>query len=227
VVLLGLFTAAYTIVEERSLFLRERMVNLRIAPYVASKLLVYGGLSLVASLLFLIVLAVGVQLPAQGMFLPAPLELFITLALTALAGVSLGLLISTLTDKIDAATYAVLAVLLVQILFPGVLFKMDGVLKPLSQITITRWSLEALGATVNMNQRNAEGRIVIESKPVKNGVVLESAPAGLQIYPAPSALNLDYPNNSGELVARWGILALFTAIFMVGASVILDRSEPF
>lgn len=227
VVLLGLFTAAYTIVEERSLFLRERMVNLRIAPYIASKLLVYGGLSLVASLLFLIVLGIGVQLPAQGMFLPAPIELFITLALTALSGVSLGLLISTLTDKIDAATYAVLAVLLVQILFPGVLFKMDGVLKPLSQITITRWSLEALGGTINMNQRNAEGRIVIESKPTRNGVVLESAPLGLQIYPAPSALNLDYPNTSGELFARWGVLLAFTVIFMISASVILDRSEPF
>jgi ABC transport system ATP-binding/permease protein len=227
VVLLGLFTAAYTIVEERSLFLRERMVNLRIAPYIASKLLVYGGLSLVASLLFLIVLGIGVQLPAQGLFLPAPLELFITLALTALAGVSLGLLISVLTDKIDAATYAVLAVLLVQILFPGVLFKMDGVLKPLSQATLTRWSLEALGGTIRMNERNIEGRIVIESKPVRNGVVLESAPLGLQVYPAPSALNLDYPNAAGGLIARWGVLLLFTSVFMVGAGVILDRSEPF
>jgi ABC-type multidrug transport system ATPase subunit/pSer/pThr/pTyr-binding forkhead associated (FHA) protein len=227
VVLLGLFTAAYTIVEERTLFLRERMVNLRIAPYLASKLLVYGSLSLVACLLFVITLAIGVRLPDQGMFLWGPLELYITLALTSLVGVALGLLISVSTDKIDTATYAVLIVLLIQILFPGVLFKMDGVLKPLAQITVTRWSLEALGGTINMNQRNAEGRIVIQSLPVRNGVVLESAPLGTQVYPSPSALNLDYPDDFGGIALRWGVLILFTSGLMVAAGVVLDRSEPF
>lgn len=227
VVLLGLFTAAYTIVEERSLFLRERMVNLRIAPYLASKLLVYGGLSLIACVLLLITLAIGVRLPDQGVFIWGPLELFITLVLTAFAGVSLGLLISTATEKIDTATYLVLAVLLAQILFPGVLFKMDGILKPLSQVTVTRWSLEALGATININQRNAEGRIVIQSLPTRNGVVLENAPLGVQVYPAPSALNLDFPDDGGGLLIHWGVLVAFSVMFMVGAGIVLDRSEPF
>ncbi len=227
VVLLGLFTAAYTIVIERPLFLRERMVNLRIAPYLVSKLLVYGALSLIAAAFFEIAIAVGVRIPDQGMFLPGFLELYITLALTAITGVALGLLISTLTDAIDTATYAVLAVLLVQILFPGVLFKMDGVLKPLSQLTVTRWSLEALGGTIDMNARNAEGRIVIQSLPVRNGVVLVNAPPGLQVYPAPSPQNLDYPDQVGGLLLRWGVLVLFTGVLMVAAGVLLDRSEPF
>jgi ABC-type multidrug transport system ATPase subunit len=227
VVLLGLFTSAYTIVEERSLFLRERMVNLRIAPYLASKLLVYGLLALIACALLILALSIGVRLPDQGLLTWAPLELFVTLSLTAIAGISLGLLISTLTDKVNTATYAMLAVLLVQILFPGVLFKMDGALTPVSQVTITRWSLEALGATVNIAARNAEGRIVIQSKPTRNGVVLEDAPVGTQVYPAPSALNLDFPNTPGALLAHWGVLILFSAGLMIAAGVILDRSEPF
>ncbi len=61
VALLGMFATAYTIVEEKSLFLRERMSNLRVGPYVLSKVLVYGAFALVSCLLALLTLAIGVS----------------------------------------------------------------------------------------------------------------------------------------------------------------------
>jgi len=229
VVLLGIFSAAYTIVEEKSLFLRERMVNLRLMPYLLSKLVVYGGFSLISCILLLIAISFGVRLPDHGVITWAPLELFITLALTSLAGVSLGLLISAVTGKIDAATYAVLGVLFIQILFPGVLFNMDGALKPLSQLTITRWSLEALGATANMVARNAEGRIVVVSDPVnpRTNQVLEGAPPSTRIFPSPSALSLNYATTASDLAVHWLVLILFGAVFCGVAALALSRSEAF
>ncbi len=227
VVLLGIFSAAYTIVVEKSLFLRERMVNLRIAPYLLSKFVVYGGLALASCLLLLIAVALGVRLPDHGVLTWGPLELFITLALTAFTGVGLGLLISALTGRVDAATYAVLGVLFVQILLPGVLFKMDGVLKPFSQLTVTRWSLEALGATADMTARNAEGRIVVISDPVnpRTGQVLEGAPQAKRIFPAPATPSVDYPNDAGGLIIHWGVLIGFTLVFAGAASLALNRNE--
>ncbi len=230
VTLLGIFASAYTIVEERSLFLRERMVNLRIPPYLLSKVAVYGGFSLISCILLLVTVALGVQLPAKGVLLPwGPLEMFITLALTAIAGVSIGLLLSALVKQVNAVTYAVLAVLFIQILFPGVLFKMEGALEPLSKVTITRWSLEALGGTVDMNARNAEGRIIVLRPAInpKTNKPLPGAPDTKQDIAAPAALGVSYPTSGSELAARWAVLAGFSIVFLVIGGVALNRTESF
>jgi len=229
VTLLGIFASAYTIVAEKSLFLRERMVNLRIAPYLTSKVPVYGGLSLISCALLLITVSLGVEYPAKGLILPGWLELFVTLALTALAGVSIGLLLSSLVRQVNAVTYAVLAVLFVQILFPGVLFKMDGALEPLSRITITRWSLEALGGTADMIARNSESQFVVSRTPInpKTNKPLVGAPDTKEFFPSPSVLSVTYATQAGELLVRWLALIAFSAIFLIGAGLALNRSESF
>lgn len=229
VTLFGVFASAYVIVVEKSLFLRERMVNLRITAYLASKFLVYGGLALLSCLLALILFGVGVELPAQGILTNGFLELLITMALTALAGVSLGLLISALNRQVNAVTYLVLAVLFVQILFPGVLFKMDGALEPLSRLTMTRWALEALGGTADMIARNAEGRIVVAAQAInpKTNRPLPNAPLTRQFFPAPPSLSVSYATDAGELAVRWLALIGFAAVFLAASHVALRRNEPF
>ena len=229
VALLGMFATAYTIVEEKSLFLRERMSNLRVGPYVLSKVLVYGAFALVSCLLALLTLAIGVELPAQGLITWGPLELFVTLALTALAGVSLGLLISALNREVNAVTYLVLGVLFVQILFPGVLFPMNGALEAPSRLTLTRWSLEALGGTVNMQARDAEGHFVIETAPInpRTGDPLPGAPLARQAYQTPSSLSVDYAATATDLWIRWGALLAFSALFLIATWIVLHRNETF
>lgn len=228
VTLLGIFASAYTIVEERSLFFRERMVNLRIPPYLLSKVAVYGGLCLISCLLLLLTVSLGAQLPGQGLITWGPLEMFITLALTAIAGVSIGLLLSSLVRQVNAVTYAVLAVLFVQILFPGVLFKMEGALEPLSKLTVTRWSLEALGGTADMVARNAEGRIVVLSPVLdKNNRPLPALGDTRRFLPAPAVEGVTYPSSAGELWARWILLAGFSVLFLVVGGFALNRNESF
>lgn len=227
VTLLGIFAAAYTIVEEKNLFLRERMTNLRIAPYLLSKVLVYGGFALVSCFLALITLSFGIELPSQGLLLWGPLEIYITLALTALAGVTLGLMISSFARQINAVTYIVLALLFVQILFAGVLFQMNGALEIPSRLTITRWSLEALGSTADMPARDAESHFVVATVPVSRdtGEPLRNAPLTRQFYPAPSALSVNYASDAGGLLLRWGVLLAFSVIFLASAAYVLDRSD--
>jgi hypothetical protein len=229
VTLFGIFASAYTIVAEKSLFLRERMVNLRIAPYLASKVVVYSVLSMISSILLLLTLSIGVRLPEHGLIMWGPLELFITMTLTAIAGVSIGILLSALNRQVNAVTYAVLALLFVQILFPGVLFKMDGALEPISRLTVTRWSLEAMGGTTNMAARDAEGRIVVQATAInpRTGKPLVGAVQPRQFFPAPPALSVTYPTEANDLLIRWGVLIAFSAVFLIGASLALNRSESF
>ncbi len=220
VTLLGVFASAYTIVVEKSLFLRERMVNLRVGPYLASKVLVYGGLSILSAALLLIIVAFGVRLPDQGLITWAPLEMFISLALTALAGVSIGLLLSAINRQVNAVTYLMLGVLFIQILFPGVLFAMNGPLEPLSRLTITRWSLEALGGTANMVARNAEGMTILHT-------LVGGVSPGVRLLAGPSVLSVTYPTVAGELLIRWGVLVLFSVVFLGVSALILRRNESF
>jgi hypothetical protein len=228
VTLLGIFAAAYTIVEEKTLFLRERMSNLRVPPYLASKFVVYGALSLISAALAMLTLSIGVELPQQGLLTWGPLELFITLALTSLAGVSIGLLLSAINRQVNGVTYAVLAVLFVQILLPGVLFRMDGPLEVPSRLTITRWSLEALGATTHIVDRDAEGRFVIETQPVnRRGEPLQGVDTARQFYQVSSALNVTYPTDANGLLIRWGALATFSLVLLTGAGLALRRDESF
>jgi len=221
VTLLGVFASAYTIVVEKSLYLRERMVNLRVGPYLASKVLVYGGLSVLSAALLLVIVAFGVRLPDQGLILWGPLELFISLALTALAGVSIGLLLSAFNRQVNAVTYLMLGVLFIQILFPGVLFSMNGPLEPLSRLTITRWSLEALGGTANMVARNSEGATILHT--------LMAGPnlPGVRLLPGPAVLSVTYPTTAGELLIRWGALLVFSIVFLAISALVLRRSESF
>jgi len=228
VTLFGIFAAAYTIVTEKSLFLRERMVNLRIAPYLVSKAVVYGALAIFSCLLLLITFSLGVRLPDKGVLMWGPLEIFITIALTAFAGVSIGILLSAISKQVNAVTYAVLGILFVQILFPGVLFDMKGPLEVLSRMTVTRWSLEALGSSADMVARDSESMIVVDSVAVnRKGQPIPGAPPARSVFPAPPSLSVTYPRDAGGLLIRWGALVGFSALFLIGAGLALNRNESF
>ena len=193
--LLGLFASAYEIVREQAIYQRERMINLSILAYVFSKAGVLFGFSLLQALLFLGVLALRVELPTQGVFLPAPVEMYITLVLTTMASVGLGLFISALTRNDRLVIYIVLLVLFAQILFAGVIFELPGVARPLAWLTVSHWSIDALGSTVDMRQLQELDKI-----------------AGAPVVKA--TWDVNYGHTVKHLVSRWLVLGGFAATFV-------------
>jgi hypothetical protein len=67
-----------------------------------------------------------------------------------------GLLISAIAPNASSVSYIILGVMFIQILFAGVLFKLPGVSGTLSNLTLSRWTTEALGVSVNLEQLNAD-----------------------------------------------------------------------
>jgi ABC-type transport system involved in multi-copper enzyme maturation permease subunit len=150
----GIINAAREITKESAIYRRERLANLRIGPYVLSKLLVLTLLVLIQSLILLVLIGLKVRLPAMGVLLPAGLELFVTTFLTSLAGLAMGLAISSASSTPDRAISVVPLALIPQILFAGVIFSLgDGltIQRLLSWFTISRWAMDAYGTTVNLN----------------------------------------------------------------------------
>ena len=78
--------------------------------------------------------------------IPVELEWFFTLELMLLAGISLGLLISSVSKSINQATLLMFPAMLIQILLAGLLFDVGK----LSWLSFTHWGLQALGNSLNL-----------------------------------------------------------------------------
>src|SRR5579875_1285635 len=151
-VMFGCINGAREIVKEAPIYRRERAVNLGIIPYMFSKIAVLGLLCLLQSL----VLVVMVNLKApfhQGIFLPVGLEIYITMALTSLAGLMLGLTISAIAPNNDRAMSFVPIILIPQVIFSGIIFALNNAgLQFLGSFFAARWAMAAMGSTVGLHE---------------------------------------------------------------------------
>src|SRR6266705_3245286 len=116
---LGLTNSADDIIRDRAVLQRERNLNVRLSYYIFSKTITLGVFALVQCVLF--VLIGNYVLQIRGMFW---LYLGIML-MTAMGGVSLGLLISSLVADPKTAANIVPLVLIPQIIMGGALIKYE------------------------------------------------------------------------------------------------------
>ncbi len=215
--LLGIFAAAYEIIKEEAIYARERMVNLKIVPYLLSKMAVLALFAAIQCLLLLLVVRLRVEYPANGVMLPAAIEMYITLFLASLANIAAGLLISALARSQNTVIYVILIVLFVQILFAGAIFDLPDLAKPISYLTTSRWTLEALGDTVNLPERRAASVscVEFENEQLRRGLSQAESPCiNGQIKQTPDfKFNVSYDSTTAHLLTRWAVLMAFALAF--------------
>jgi ABC-type multidrug transport system ATPase subunit/pSer/pThr/pTyr-binding forkhead associated (FHA) protein len=214
-VLLGLFAAAYEVVKERSIYGRERMVNLSITSYLSSKFLVLGSFALLQGALLLGSLQLaGVELPSlPTVLLPTWPELYVTIVLATLASIATGLFISTITPTRNAVIYIVLLVLFFQMLLSGGVFELSAITDPISRLNVTRWTMEGLGATMNMEALADLGRFAMPTE------------RGTMQVPLTYPDDLNFARTKQHLATVWGVLAGFTILFGALTAVALKRAD--
>ena len=160
--------------------------------------------------------------------MPAFAEMYITLALATLASLCLGLFVSSLVRNSGTVIYAILVIVFLQIMFSGAIFKLPAVGEIISWGTTTRWTLEALGTTVDLEGLRDRGGGCLES----NNELMQAIPANESPYcddgqlaiDAEYEFNLTYTHTTGNLLSRWGILFGFAVVFM-GATYIVQRRK--
>lgn len=141
----GTSVASREVIRERAVYNRERMVNLRLLPYVGSKLLV---LMLIVSvqciLLFgtLKLLDVTTLMSLPGKFGGIPQLL--VMILTGMVGVALGLFISAVVKTSEMATSLVPLILIPQILFSGLVGVPVGLAKVVGVVMPATWSFDEM-----------------------------------------------------------------------------------
>ncbi|HEV7234815.1 MAG TPA: FHA domain-containing protein [Ktedonobacteraceae bacterium] len=150
-VMFGCINGAREIVKEDAVYRRERTVNLGIMPYMFSKIVVLGILCLLQSLVLVFLVDKAAPLK-QGIFLPSPVEIYITMVLTSIAGLMLGLAVSAFAPNNDRASIFIPIILIPQVIFSGIIFPLNTPgLQIIGSFFAARWSMAAMGSTVGLH----------------------------------------------------------------------------
>ena len=151
---LGTAAAIREIVNESTIYKRERAVGLSAGAYVASKVVVFSIIIWVQAALFTWLSLLGKQQPdAPLVFKNHPLvEITIPVAFVALASMAIGLLVSTIARTTEQTTPVLVVLVMAQLVLCGGLFELDGqvVMEQVSWLFPTRWGLAAGASTVDL-----------------------------------------------------------------------------
>jgi ABC transport system ATP-binding/permease protein len=134
---LGLTNSADDIIRDRAVLQRERNLDVRLSYYVIAKTLTLGVFALIQCVLFVLIGDYVLQI--RGMFWIYLGIMF----MTAMSGVSLGLLISSLVADPKTAANIVPLVLIPQIIMGGALIKYEDMNRNLALLyTLSHWFSE-------------------------------------------------------------------------------------
>lgn len=154
----GLFNSIQAIVKERKSIKRDYVSGaLRIECYTASRAIIQLCLCAFQSAVLCLSFygvhwAYDNELPSEGLiFGSAMLEYYITIFLIVFAADTMGLCISCIVKNEQLASQMSPYILIVQLLFSGVLFAMEGAASSVSAVMLSRWGMEALGSISNLN----------------------------------------------------------------------------
>lgn len=224
-VMLGLFSSAYEIVKERTIYQRERMVFLKLIPYLASKVIPLGIFAAVQCLLFLLVIGSKVKFPSSGVFLPVIFEMYLTLFLAVLTAITMGMFISSISPNQNTVTYIILGALFLQITFAGVIFELPGVSKGFSAFTLTRWTMQAFGSTANLEQLDTLSLTRFQPDPIAQNIPMGAGkPEPVEIR-TPYGFTLNYAHNIPNLIGNWFMLAFLSMAFFAATLIALKRQD--
>jgi hypothetical protein len=153
---LGASNAVREIVKELPIFRRERAVGLSTSAYVASKAVVLAVLTAFQAAVLVALATARQGGPIDAVTLGWPVgEVALALALTGIAAMALGLLVSALTSRTDRAMTVLPIVLVVELIlamggvFPEVA-RQPG-LEQLSHVAGTQWGFAATASTAGLN----------------------------------------------------------------------------
>jgi len=136
----GCSNSAREIVGEWPVYHRERMINLSIPSYIASKLTVLGGLCLLQCAVLLGITYWGCSLKGP------PFSLFLVLVLSSFVGVAIGLTLSAVARTSEVAIGLLPIVLLPMIILGGALRPVDRLpvgVRALCYVIPSRWAFES------------------------------------------------------------------------------------
>lgn len=206
----GLMNSIQEVCKERNIVRREYMSDVRLSAYMCSKLAVQTLLAIFQCGLMLAVFALTIGQPEKGvLFSNSLIEMMITLVLITVSSASLGLLVSSLVKNTDRAMVFAPIILIPQLLFSGILFKLEGVTEIISWICVSRWGMQAFSNIANLNGV------------LRNNLSLSYNSEEMLERAYELNRNSLYHHSTTNLLMTWGVMLLTIAVFSFISTLVL------
>jgi hypothetical protein len=162
-VFMGTALTIRDLVGERLIFQRERAVGLAASAYLTAKVVVYSAAALIQTAILVAITVIGRGAPTHGGVLlghgalHAVVELYLTLAATAIASALLGLALSSLARSTEQVLPMLVVVIMASMVLAGGLIQVTGrlLLDQASWLVPARWGFAASASTVDLNHVEA------------------------------------------------------------------------
>lgn len=150
----GIFNSIRSICRERDIIRREHRTGLRMSSYVAAHMLYEGLLSMSEALVATILTWVvnRSHFMEGGVIFPAGIEMWVEFFLIIYASDIMAMMISSVVTNENVAMTVMPFALIIQMIFSGTVFELDGMAEKFSHLTISRWGMNALSASSNVNR---------------------------------------------------------------------------
>lgn len=149
---LGLLNSIQEICKERVILEKEHMANLKLSTYLLSKFIVQAILAFIQSSLIVMIFQGIVGKSDYSILINNYWDIQIVCFLSILSSASMGLFVSSFVKNSDIAMSVIPLILVPQLLFSGILFKLEGLTEAISYFILCRYSVEGLGTSVNLNE---------------------------------------------------------------------------
>ncbi|HEX6873882.1 MAG TPA: ATP-binding cassette domain-containing protein [Micromonosporaceae bacterium] len=150
---MGVAVAIREIINESSIYRRERAIGLSPTAYLASKLLVFIIIDAIQVTLFVYLAMLDRKPPTEALVLSNPVaEIIIAVTLVAIASTVLGLLASALVKTTEQTTPILVVSVMAQLVLSGGLFVFTDqkVLEIIAWLDPSRWGFASAAATTNL-----------------------------------------------------------------------------
>lgn len=205
---IGVLNSIQEICKERPIYKRERAVNLKLIPYIFSKLTILGFICLVQAGLLVVVFSALINQPKIHLLATLNLEIFITVFITIFTSTTMGLCVSTLVSNTDRAMGLAPIILIPQLLFTGLVFQLKGFSDKIADLAISKWASRALAVSFDLNGR-----------PLKSQVEYPKLPT------PPRDLPSFYNHDINMLYQNWIVLGVIILICLILNLVLLERND--
>jgi len=217
---LGIFNSIQSICKERAIIKREHRTGLHISSYVISHMIYQFIICLLEALIILGISSISLNYPTNTSLIGSIyLEHFITYFLLIYASDILGLAISAIVKSPTTAMTVMPFVLIIQLLFSGLLFELEGNLSVVSKFTLSKWGLNATCISADYNNLESVEKKEIEYY-VERAFINKNIPATPDMID--QVVNEIYNDNyiipaylheTKNLFKQWGIIIIHTLVY--------------
>lgn len=236
----GCFNSIQVVCRERDVVKREHRDGMHISSYILAHVIYQGFLCLCQVIITIIVCRfAGLSFPDQGLvFGNFFVDFGITLFLITYASDMMALMLSSVVRNTTSAMTVMPFVLIFELLFSGSMFELSGFAQSITNVSVAKWGINALASLANYNNlpmvsvwnklKSLSNIDVYGQKPV--GAVIDYLNESGNAYKFTAWMgtynqNDNYIYSASNLGLCWGALLAFSLLFIVLATIALERID--